>query len=510
MFAFAIWDVAKQRLLLARDRLGEKPLYYYHDGRFLAFASEIKALLEIPAIPRELDPEALDEYLWLRYLPGPRTMFRHIRRLQPGHTLVLENGDVRTNRYWDIRYSEQAAGSPKKVMEEFKDLLEESVRMRLMSEVPLGLFLSGGLDSSTILALMSKAGNAPVRTFSVGFAPSGPDQEDVSEFEYARLAAMTFHSVHHEYRLGVAEFENFVPQLIRSLDEPMADPTCIPLHYISKLAREHITVVLSGEGADEILAGYGIYPRMLAIERANRIPGMRHLAPWVARLAPSEGVRQYAGMLGQPLEQRYHGVSRGFRPSTMRLLIGDQRMRHSALCLQERFDQEFSAVSGCAPLNRMLHIDTKVWLPDDLLVKADRMSMANSLELRVPFLDHRLVEFAAGLPLHCKLNGSGKSLLRQAMRGVVPDAIIDRPKKGFPVPLASWLRYGMRSFTRDHLLAADSASCQYMDRPTLTRMVEEHEQGRADRSSELWTTLVFEMWHRQFIDAGSRARSAAQ
>jgi asparagine synthase (glutamine-hydrolysing) len=215
-------------------------------------------------------------------------------------------------------------------------------------------------------------------------------------------------------------------------------------------------------------------------------------------------------MLGQPLEQRYHGVSRGFRPETIHQLVGADRMRRSALNLQGRFDQEFAAVNGCAPLNRMLHIDTKVWLPDDLLVKADRMSMANSLELRVPFLDHRLVEFAANLPLHCKLNGSGKSLLRQAVRGLVPDTIIDRPKKGFPVPLASWLRFGMRSFTRDHLLAADSASCRYLDRPTLTRMVEEHEQGRADRSSELWTTLVFEMWHRQFIDAGSHARSAAQ
>lgn len=510
MFAFAIWDLAKHRLLLARDRLGEKPLYYYSDGHFLAFASEIKALLEVPDVPRELDAAAFDEYLSLRYVPGPRTMFRNIWRLQPGHTLVVENGRVHVRKYWEIRYSEPAADSPAQLLEEFNHLLEESVRLRLMSEVPLGLFLSGGLDSSAILALMSRAGSGRVQTFSVGYEPSGPHQEDVSEFEYARLAADAFGADHHEYRQTAAEFEEFVPSLVRSLDEPMADPTCIPLHYISKLAREHITVVLSGEGADEVLGGYGIYPRMLALEKLNRIPAIQTLAPWIARLAPSEALRQYVRMSGQPLEQRYHGVSRAFRPETKLLLIGEERMNQSSLRLQERFDHYYGAVRDASPLNRMLHVDTKVWLPDDLLVKADRMTMANSLELRVPFLDHRLVEFAATLPIRSKLNGGcGKSLLRDSMRGILPNTIIDRPKKGFPVPLASWLRGPMRSFTRDHLLGADSVSCRYLDRPTLTRIVEEHEQGKADRSGELWTVLVFEIWHRHFLETASQRKQAA-
>jgi asparagine synthase (glutamine-hydrolysing) len=505
MFAFAIWDVARQRLLLARDRLGIKPLYYYHDSHFLAFASEIKALVEIPEIPRELDPAAFDEYLSLRYVPGPRTMFRNIWQLQPGHTLVLENGAVQVRKYWEIDYPEPARTSLPQLREEFMHLLDESVRLHLMSEVPLGLFLSGGLDSSAILAMMSRAGCGPVQTFSVGYEPAGPHEQDVSEFEYARLAARTFGAVHHEYRQTATEFEEFVPSLVRSLDAPMADPACIPLHYISKLAREHITVVLSGE----ILAGYGIYPRMLALEKLNRVPGVQTIAPWIARVAPSEAIRQYVRMSGQPLEQRYRGISRGFRDETKRLLIGEERMRQSNLRLQERFDHYYSDARGTSPLNRMLHVDTKVWLPDDILVKADRMTMANSLELRVPFLDHRMVEFAATLPLRAKLNGShGKSILRDAMRGILPDIIIDRPKQGFPVPLASWLRGPMRSFTRDHLLGDDSASCRYLSRPALTRVVEDHEQGKADRSEELWTVLVFEIWHRHFMGSGVRRKQA--
>jgi asparagine synthase (glutamine-hydrolysing) len=509
MFAFAIWDLKRERLLLARDRLGEKPLYYYQGNGFLAFASEIKALLEVPGIPRELDLAAFDEYLSLRFVPGPRTMFRNIHRLQPGHTLALEDGTVRIRKYWDVEYPKPATGTPAQLVDEFRHLLSESVRMRLMSEVPLGLFLSGGLDSSAILALMSRAGHGRVQTFSVGYEAPDSQQEDVSEFEYARLAANTYGAVHREYRQTAAEFEQFVPDLVRSLDEPMADPTCIPLHYISRLAREHVTVILSGEGADETLGGYNIYARMLALEKFNRVPARQTLAPWLARLAPSEAIRSYVRMSGQSLERRYRGVSRGFRPETKRLLIGEERMMQSELRLHEHFDHYYSAVRGTTPLNRMLYVDTKVWLPDDLLVKADRMSMANSLELRVPFLDHQLVEFAAALPMRSKLNGScGKAILRDAMRGLLPDTIIDRPKKGFPVPLASWLCGPMRAFTRDHLLGSDSAACQFLNRTALTRIVEDHEQGRADRSGELWTALVFEIWHRHFLGSGLRTKQA--
>jgi asparagine synthase (glutamine-hydrolysing) len=500
MFGFAIWDRRKRRLLLARDRLGVKPIYYYRNDRFLAFASEIKALLEIPSVPREVDPEALDLYLSLRYVPGPRTMFKNIFRLQPGHVLVADERGVRTRKFWDIGYAEPEPQPPEHFLEKFKDLLEESVRLRLIAEVPLGVFLSGGLDSSTILAMMSKlAGGDRVKTFSVGYETTGAKEDDANEFEYARLATNTFAAEHHEYRLDAKEFEQFIPDLVWRLDEPLADPSSIPLYFISKLAREHITVVLSGEGADEILAGYGIYRRMLTLDHIYRHTPAGRLAPWVARLTPSERLRHYVRMSGQPLEASYRGVSRGFGAEGKRQLIGEHRMQQSEQQLGEVFGGYFESVKKTSPLNRMLYVDAKVWLPDDLLIKADKMTMANALELRVPFLDHKLVEFAATLPDSAKLNGTGKSLLRKAMRGVLPDAIIDRPKKGFPIPISPWLRQPLRQFTRDNLLARDSACSSYLDRGTVDRIVGEHEQGRQDRSQELWTLLVFEFWHRQFI-----------
>jgi len=433
MFGFAIWDRRKRRLLLARDRLGVKPVYYHQNGRFLAFASEIKALLEIASIPREVDPEAFDMYLALRYVPGPRTMFKDIYRLQPGHIMVADDNGVRIKKYWDLDYKYPEPNQPEAhLLERFRELLEESVRLRLISEVPLGVFLSGGLDSSTILAVMSK------------------------------------------------------------------------------LAREHITVVLSGEGADEILAGYGIYGRMLALDRINRGSGaLGRLASWIAPSFPGEKLRHYLRMSGQPLQARYQGVSRGFGSEGLLRLIGQDRVTQSELRLRALFGGLFRAVKDAAPMDQMLYVDAKVWLPDDLLIKADKMTMANGLELRVPFLDHKLVEFAATLPGIAKRGGKGgKTLLRKAMRGVLPDAIIDRPKRGFPIPISSWLRTSLRQFTRDLLLARDSACSRFVDHDETLRLVQEHEQGKADRSQEIWTLLVFESWHQHFIASHSRPMPA--
>jgi len=503
MFAFAIWDRRKRRLLMARDRLGVKPLYYYRNGRFLAFASEIKALLEIPGVPREVDPEALDQFLSLRYVPGPRTMFQGIFRLQPGHTLVIDDAGVHIRRYWDIDYSVTNSASPRQIAENFEELVEESVRLRLISEVPLGVFLSGGLDSSAILATMNKvAPGQKIKTFSVGYQTSSWKPEEECELDYARLAAGAFGAEHYECHLGAKQFQESMPDLVWHLDEPLADPSCIPLHFVSRLAREHITVVLSGEGADEILGGYGIYPRMLALNRMNRqLPGVGRLARRFAHMAPLESLRRYLRLSGQPLEEGYRGVCRGFGAETRRRLIGDDRMQRSEEQVDEIFRGHFKAVEKASPLNQMLYVDTKVWLPDDLLLKADKMTMANSLELRVPFLDHRLVEFAATLPDSSKINGDGgKSLLRKAMRGVLPGAILDRPKKGFSVPLASWLRGPLREFTRDHLLDPQSPCKSHLDHAEVTRIVEQHEQGRIDRSQEIWTLLVFQFWHSHFIE----------
>jgi asparagine synthase (glutamine-hydrolysing) len=503
MFAFAIWDQRKRRLLLARDRLGIKPLCYYRDSRFLGFASEIKALLEITSVPRELDPEALDMYLSLRYVPGPRTMFKNIFRLQPGHILVADETGVRTKKYWDIDYQETEPRSPEQILSSFNDLLEESVRLRLMAEVPLGIFLSGGLDSSAILAMTAKiAGGDRVRTFSVGYQTTSAKEDEANEFESARLASKTFAAEHHEFRLSSKDLADFLPDLVWYLDEPLADPSCIPLYFISKLAREHITVVLSGEGADEILAGYGIYPRMLALDRIyRRLPAAGLLAPWLAPFAPSEGLRHYVRMSGQPLNGCYRGICRGFGAESSAQLIGEDRQKRSDKALSDVFGEYFKKVEKASPLDQMLYVDAKVWLPDDLLVKADKMTMASGLELRVPFLDHKLVEFAATMPLDWKLGGKGgKTLLRKAMRGVVPNAIIDRPKKGFPIPIAPWLRGPLQGFTRENLLAQSSACNRYLNHGAVDRIVREHERGSADRSQEIWTLLVFEFWHQQMMN----------
>ena len=509
MFAFAIWDLGKKRLLLARDRLGIKPMYYCWTGRCLAFASEIKSLLQVPQVPRAVDPEALDLYLSLRYVPGPRTFFSSIHKLQPGHVLILEKGEIRIRQYWDIQYEDGPAARPQEYAEQLEQLLNESVRLRLISEVPLGVFLSGGLDSSSILAVMTRIagkGSERIKTFSVGYEAGNAEEEKANEFEYARQAAKAFNADHHEFELKAAEFGEFLPDLVWYLDEPMADPTCIPLFYISRVAREYVTVVLSGEGADEILAGYNIYNRMLALEQVHTVLGKlgSALLPALSQLVPGEAVRNYVHLAAQPLNQRYTGVSRAFREEVKQQLLGTNRGKNSDEKLAAVFSPYYEAVKGTSPLNRMLYVDAKTWLVDDLLLKADRMTMANGMELRVPFLDHHVVEFAARLPLEFKLaHGTGKQLLRKIMQPKLPASILQRTKKGFPVPTQSWLRGPLRGMVRDALLRSNSACRRFLSLPTIERLVRENESGAVDRHQEIWTLLVFEYWHSLFIESRS-------
>jgi len=501
MFAFAIWDRRCKRLLVARDRLGIKPLYFYQCDGFLAFASEIKSLLQIPEVARVVNPEALEPYLTLRYVPGPQTMFKGISKLQPGHLLVMDAHGVRTRKYWDLKYRVGEGISSEDYLGRFQELFEESVKLRLVAEVPLGVFLSGGLDSSAILAVMSKLrGRERIKTFSVGYEVPSAQEDSVNEFEYARLAAKAFGAEHHEFKLTADDFRDSLTDLVWYLDEPLADDSCIPLYFIARLARKHITVVLSGEGADEILAGYGIYKRMLAIEAAyEQFP---QLTPWVARnlasVFPGQVVQRYARWASLPMEERYRGVSMGM-PTALRCeLLGRQAGQTAA---DDAFRFCFEAVPKKDVLNRMLYADAKIWLPDDLLLKADKMTMANGLELRVPFLDHKLVEFAATLPAHLKLKGStGKFLLREAMKNVLPKRIINRSKKGFPVPTESWLRGDLKNFVHDTLLASNAACRGYMEPRVIERIVGEHERGTENRRQELWTLLVFEIWHKLFIN----------
>ncbi|HEX6201251.1 MAG TPA: asparagine synthase (glutamine-hydrolyzing) [Thermoanaerobaculia bacterium] len=524
MFAFALWDERRRRLVLVRDRLGIKPLYYHARPGLLAFASEVKALLEHPGVPRELDPEALDLYLSLRYVPGPRTLFRGIRKLQPGHLLVADEGGVRLSRYWELPEEDPSPAAAEAARERFTEIFEESVRLRLIAEVPLGVFLSGGLDSTAVLAAMGRvAPGRRFKTFNIGYRGSSAEDERANEDAYARLAAQAFGAEHHEVRLSDEDFQEALPRIVWHLDEPVADPACVPLYFISRRAREEITVVLSGEGADEILGGYGIYRRMLGLERAHRLLDRASgghsgpLAAAAARLLPGDRLRYWARLAGLPLAERYRGVSRGFLPEGKAALLGgagasEEGDRRLAELLAERTD----AVAGASPLARMLRLDTTTWLPDDLLVKADKMTMAHSQELRVPFLDHRLVELAASLPPAYKVrDGKGKVLLREAMAGIVPRAILERSKKGFPVPTVPLLRR-LGGYTRELLLDRGSACRTWFEPAAIERLLDEHGRSSsgwgARRDQEIWSLLVFELWHGTFLDrrfAPARPTSAA-
>ena len=512
MFGFALWDKRRRKLVLGRDRLGIKPLYYHVGREHLTFGSEIKALLAVPGVPREVDPEALELYLSLRYVPGPRTLFRGIKKLEPGCLLVWENDCVRSPQYWDLRTiadgsDDDAGASDGELVERFAAALESCVDSHLMSEVPLGLFLSGGLDSTTMLAMMKRLDPARrVKTFAVGYETTTREEREADELQWARLAADHFGAEHHEIRVKPSEWRDVLPRLVWHMDEPVADPSCVPLYFISRAAREHVTVILSGEGADEILGGYGIYGRMLELERVRRAIGGRAagvILPLVAATLPGQKLPHYARLGGLPLEARYRGVSRAFLPDWKARVLGREMpsMLASDAAVDSVFAKYFAATSGAGALDRMLYADLKVWLPDDLLVKADKMTMAHSQELRVPFLDHELVELAAALPARLKRRGDvGKIALRRAMTGVVPSAILDRVKKGFPTPTSSWLRTDLRGFCRELLLGRDSACRSWFDIDAVERLVRDHESGAAVRYDELWSLLVFETWHGVFIE----------
>ena len=533
MFAFAIWDRKSKRLFLVRDRVGIKPLYYYAGKDCFVFASEIKSILQHPRVPREVNAEALDMYLALRYVPGPQTIFKKIFKLQPAHWLMVDEGGVKIGQYWDLKFMPLPlgeAGTPRArrvrvsgfeslirpsaalshrerdFIREFADRFEESVRLRMIAEVPLGVFLSGGLDSSSMLAMMSKiTGGERVKTFSVGYEIEGAgaaEAQESNELLYAREAAAHFGAEHHEFSLSARDFRNAIPTMVRHLDEPMADPSCIPLYFISKLARNYITVILSGEGADESMGGYALYRKIALLEQARKFAGpFAPIFPALARLPFSDRIRAYLRRAGTKLEQHYHGVVKGLSLETRLALTGPERTYRSEHQLNEIFGSYFKNVEGASPLNQMLYADTKIWLPENLLMKGDKMTMATAVELRVPFLDHKLLEYLAALPDFLKVRGNqGKWILRQAMGNVLPPSILHRVKKGFPVPVLSWLRHDMRDLVRDTLLSGDSACRKFFDPQAIEEIVGLQEKGKVTGYQVVWSLLIFECWHKQFIE----------
>jgi len=485
MFAFVLWDRNSQTLFGARDRLGIKPLYYWAGADSFAFASELKALLACDWIPRRLDPVALEEYLRRRYVIGPRTILRDVRKLPPGHCFTLRNGELHIRRYWRLPPAPPRGINETEAIEEFRALMDETVRIHLIADVPLGAFLSGGLDSSSIVGWMTRLGVNPVQTFSIGY--DSPE----SELAYARRVAEHFHTDHHELRLTPAHFRDLLPKIVWHMDEPVADEACVPLLYLAEFARRKVTVVLSGEGADELFGGYQFnYARNMAWERWRAIPGVIQAAEVASRL-PSSRIRRRATVLKTPLEQRYQGVSMAFSPEeAQRLLLDAPAAKSSSV------EDAYRQCNGRDALSRMLFVDTATWLPDDLLTKADRMTMAASLELRVPFLDHKVVEFAWSLPSSLKIRGeTAKYLLKKAVHPMLPEEIIYREKKGFPVPLNAWLRNELAEFSRDALLSRGGAG-DFLNRSELERLLDSHQQR--DHTQQLLALLVFDQWVRLF------------
>jgi len=501
MFAFAIWDRKERRLFVARDRVGIKPLYIARTGRAILCASEIKALLAHPGVRRAVRIDGLVEHLTLRYAPSPRTLFDGIEKLPPGHFLSVDENGERLERYWQVAYEPKASPRIEDALDELDGRLEEAVRLRLMSDVPLGALLSGGLDSSVVVAIMSRLLERPVQTFSVGFDAPGP----YSELAFARRVAEHCRTEHREILVGPADVLRELPQLAWHQDEPISEPAAIPTFLVSKLARETVTVVLTGEGGDELFAGYPKYAADPIARRIAHLPAALRdgLAGALAKRLPFgfrklQVMARSAGLADEG--ERYASWFAGFAGPERAALLSPLLRQHEGSAAAA-FRDVLAATQARRPLDRMLDADLQLWLPDDLLMKVDKMSMAASVEARVPLLDHPLIEWSAGLPDRFKTRGLvGKVLLKRLGDRLLPREIVHRRKVGFTVPLAPWFRGPLRPLLEDALLSPASLARGYFDASSLRGYVADHVEGRRDRSRELWTLLTLELWHRAFID----------
>jgi asparagine synthase (glutamine-hydrolysing) len=506
MFALAIWDSRRRRLFLARDRLGIKPLYYCETPDALYFASELKSIIADPAVPREINPVAVRQFLSFLYVPGDETLFRSVKKLLPGHYLIVEPGKVTISQYWDLRFTkERWSKSFDEAVEELGGLLSSTVRDHMIADVPVGVLLSGGIDSSAVLSFAVQQTEKKIKTFTVGFSGEGV----VDERPYARLVAERFGTEHYDISISPEDFWNFLPSYVWHMEEPVCEPPAVALHYVSKLARDHVKVVLSGEGGDEAFAGYPNYRNMLRLARLRctlgpfaRPVGMG--GALVSRLLGLGRMGRYSGALGRPLTDHY--FSRNSSPTALfnqdaGRLLNPELLEATGPEFAQRICADLLApLKEQSLLDQMLYLDTKTWLPDDLLVKADKMTMANSLELRVPLLDHAVLEFAASLPPDYKIcNGQTKRVLKAVFSKVLPEQILTRKKAGFPVPYDSWLRSQFKDGVRDILLSSRALSRGYFRKNEVERLLCDHQRS-GKFPKEVFSLLVLEVWHQNFID----------
>jgi asparagine synthase (glutamine-hydrolysing) len=515
MFAFVIWDGRNRRLFCARDRVGKKPLFWARKGSRVWFASELRALLEDVELGREVDPAAIDAYLALQYVPHPLSAFNDIHKLPPASTLTVTADQDAIDTYWTLDYTQKLRGVPGPELEErLRELIREATRIRLMSEVPLGAFLSGGIDSSAVVAAMAEQMSEPVKTFSIGF----PD-EAFDELRYARLVAERFATDHHEFVVEPKALE-IMPRLARHYGEPFADASAIPSFYLAELTRRHVTVALNGDGGDESFAGYRRY---VPNDRASRLDGIplsvRRLAPGVVRPL-GEGtsatdararIQRFARTIAMAPADRYaYWMSIFDRNRRDRLLTPEFAATVEASA-EDFVTTAWTRWPASEQVDLMLSTDVQTYLPGDLLVKMDIATMAHSVEARSPFLDHELMEFAASLPPAAKLRaGDGKRLLKRALRGWIPDAIVDRPKMGFGVPLGRWFREDLRDLPADVLLDPRTLGRGYFREQEVAALIDDHRSGVADNSARLWSLLQLEFWHREVADPPPAALERSQ
>ncbi len=489
MFAFAIWDERRRELLLARDRVGKKPLWYCAGEHWFSFSSELPALLQSPDCPTDLDPEAIDLYLTYQYVPAPRSAFAGIRKVPPGHWLRLRDGEVTVTRYWTLEYAPKRQLSEEDAVGELRRLLREAVRCRLMSEVPLGAFLSGGVDSSGVVAAMAEFGE--VRTFSIGFEEAAFD-----ELPFARRLAEHV-GTRHSGEVVKPVAADVLPMLARHFGEPFADSSALPTYYLSRMTARSVTVALSGDGGDELFAGYERY-RILC-QGADRRPGLAAVLHRMTR-----GTFEGAGSSAEEARQPYYAMMSYFTPEQKAAVYApEMKARVRGLDTYDYLRSLFERSHADDLLDQALYVDTFSYLPEALLVKVDVTSMACSLEVRCPFLDHRLIEFAARLPARLKLrDGVGKYVLKKALAGVVPDALLHRRKMGFGIPLGPWFRGELRGLLRDTLLSTRARRRGFFDHDAICRLIDAHERGE-EHGPRLWALLMLELWFREVVDVAT-------
>lgn len=511
MFAFAIWDSTNKTLFLARDRLGIKPVFYaLHEGR-IYFSSEMKSILADSAFPRVMDEQALVSYLMLSYIPAPLTIFENIRKLPAGCTLTWKNGDIRLRQYWDLHFSPDRGKSESYFVDGFLGLFEESVRIRLMSEVPLGAFLSGGVDSSAVVALMSQTSPDAVNTFCIGFGGNVGGYLD--EREFAQNVAGRYKTNHHEFNV-VPEPEGIIDTIVRAFDEPFADDSAIPSFFVCQIARQLVTVALSGLGGDEAFAGYerylgykirGIYSWLPLAIRQTLLPGIVNRFPERADGHYTiNHLKRFVRAGALPDDLAYYGFLTIVDEKRCRSLLSEgQRFAPYFDSCRERITGYFNADNGKedkSGMNRVYYCDTKAYLPDDILCVTDRMSMLHALEVRVPFIDHKLLEFCATIPPEMKMKWFQKKyLLKKAMRPLLPGDVLDHRKQGFVGPMAQWLKKDLKQFTIETLSKQNVESVGVFQYKEVASILDEHFSGREIHDTLIWAMLIFQRWHQLYI-----------